>query len=137
MNYICLETLHNLFSKQNHYDIIKNIMKEDFCILCNQIITKKTWIEHINNIHLSKTKCNECNCSTQNNRVIFPLYHQLVTHFVKEHLIPIYICPCKFETHDLNNAVEHYQTCEEEDHTEDADQYNSEEWANMILFFSQ
>lgn len=129
-------TFHVLFLfLQDLYDIIKNITKEDFCTLCNVIIFKKEWIEHINNIHLIKTLCNECNCSTQENRIVFPLYHQLVIHFVKEHIIPIFICPCNFETHELNDALEHFKTCDEEKHTEDGDSSNSEEWANFILFF--
>lgn len=83
----------------------------DLCIPCGKRIGETEWIEHINNIHLLKTNNNTCMCGS-----VFQLYHQLAIHFVQTHIKKIYLCPCKFEANDLEQAMAHINSCTIESH---------------------
>lgn len=118
----------SFFNCPQTFDSIKQL---DLCIPCCKIIYNKNWIEHFNGKHFSNNLTNTCFCNLS-----FPLYHQLVIHFVKEHIKKEYVCPCDYESTSLQEALLHLQSnCPEKTHKIDLtcpEFFDDEEFENWL-----
>lgn len=92
------------------------IYRSYWCSICKKHIDDFGFITHVNDVHMVGEDIDEdrvivarkiCYCGQR-----FQLHHELVTHFVKNHMEIFYFAPCNYKDELYENTMQHIHECD-------------------------